>query len=138
HGTAMFRVSADPRWAKAPAATSFAARATTPASGMAGNYIAPGSAFPVDADLINHGRLPVVLAEQHISAPDGWSVVASGPTARLILRTEESLAGHWTVTPPADAAPGPHELTVTSSYREGRDVKESSMVVRLIVPDVAP
>ena len=139
HGTAMFRVSADPRWVKLPAATSFAARATTPASGVAGNYITPGLPIPVDATLINHGRFPVLLAEQRITVPDGWSAVASGPTDKLILRTEESLVGRWTVTPPPNAPPGAHELTVASSYRENsRPVNQNSMVMRLIVPNVAP
>jgi alpha-galactosidase len=138
HGTAMFRVSADPRWAKLPAATSFAARATTLAEGAAGHYITPGQPVPLDAKLINHGRLPVVVPEQHITLPDGWTAVPNGPTDGLILRTEETLNGRWTVTPPANAAPGTHELTVGGSYREGRDTFRSSTVIRLVVPGVPP
>jgi alpha-galactosidase len=138
HATAMFRISPDPKWATLPAATSFAAHASTPASGVAGNYITPGKPIPVSAELINHGRLPVILPAQRITVPDGWSVSAAGPTDALILRTEEKLAGSWTVTPPAGTPPGSYELTVTSEYREGRQIPRNTMAVRLIVPGVAP
>jgi alpha-galactosidase len=137
-GTAMFRVSADPKWATLPAATSFAAHATTPASGVAGNYITPGRPIPVDAELINHGRLPILLPEQHITVPEGWTVSTTGPTDRSILRTEERLAPQWTVTAPPGTPPGSYDLTVTSSYREDRANPRSDQAVRLIVPGVAP
>jgi alpha-galactosidase len=138
HGTAMFRVSADPRWAKLPAATSFAARATTPAEGAAGQYVNPGRPVPVDARLTNHGRVPVAVPEQRIAVPAGWTAEPTGPTDAVILRTEETLHGTWTVTPPAGTPPGSYELTVTGSYREGRETYRASTVLRLVVPGVAP
>jgi alpha-galactosidase len=138
HATAMFRVSADPRWTKLPASTSFAARATTPAEGAAGNYIVPARAVPVNAKLINHGRKTVVLPKQQISVPDGWTATPTTRNEELVLRTEESLAGGWSVTPPPDVAPGVHQVTVRSSYLDDRATYTASSTIRLVVPGVAP
>jgi alpha-galactosidase len=138
HGTAMFRVSADPRWAKLPAATSFSGTATTPAEGTAGRYIVPGSPVPVTATLVNHGRKPVLLPRHAITVPDGWTATPIGPLEDWVLNTEGRLAGGWTVTTPPNAPPGPHELTVTTSYREDREVFAKSVVIRLVVPGVPP
>ncbi|HEV2784668.1 MAG TPA: NPCBM/NEW2 domain-containing protein [Actinophytocola sp.] len=138
HGTAMFRVSADPRWGKLPAATSFAGSATTPAEGTAGRYIVPGKPVPVSATLINHGRKPVLLPRHAITLPDGWTATPTGPLEDWVLNTEERLAGGWTVTPAPNAPPGAHELTVTTAYREGSEIFSKSAVIRLVVPGVPP
>ncbi|MGH3648436.1 MAG: NPCBM/NEW2 domain-containing protein [Micromonosporaceae bacterium] len=139
HGTVMYRVSTDADWGKYPPTTSFEAKAASPAQGSAGQYIVPGKPFQVTGELTNHGRLPAYGAELRLTtSAQGWTVTPDEPVARPELRTGQSLRGAWTVTPPADAAPGTYELTVNGSYwARGKEYPVSGPL-RLIVPGAPP
>jgi alpha-galactosidase len=65
---------------------------------------------------------------------DDWAVAPAGALTKPALLTGESLGGTWTVTPPADAAPGTYELVVTGSYWARETQYRFSAPVRLIVP----
>ncbi len=82
HGTVMFRVSTDPNWGIHPPATSFEAKAVSPAQGAAGQYIVPGKPVHVLGSLTNHGRLPVSRADLRVAGPtahEGASYEAEAP-----------------------------------------------------------
>jgi hypothetical protein len=76
HGTAMFRVSTDPRWFTKPPSTSFEAS-------VPGKYVLPGKPVQITAGLANHGRLPAVAASVRVTGPhsyEGVSYEAEGGT----------------------------------------------------------
>lgn len=69
HGTVMYRVSTDPRWATHPPTTSFEAAASA-------QYVVPGRPVEVAASLTNHGRLPAVRASLAITGPTSYEGVS--------------------------------------------------------------
>jgi alpha-galactosidase len=109
HGTAMYRVSTDERWATYPPAVDAAVESD--------RAVEPGTTEAVTTSATNAGRVPAQEVRVDLSAPDGWAVRATSPATAPTVGTGESLDTTWDVEVPATASPGTYTLTAEVTYR---------------------
>ncbi|GAB3487740.1 NEW3 domain-containing protein [Flexivirga lutea] len=76
-----------------------------------------GQTRPVTAAFTNNTGTPVSVRSTAITAPQGWTVRADGPTSSPALADGATFTAKFTLTPPADAAPGTVDLTAATTYR---------------------
>jgi len=119
HGTVIYRVSTDPKWSSYPPQTVAAVDAGTAPPGSPAPIVRPGTASTAGTTVTNDGREPATSVRVGLTAPTGWQVRATSGTTAAALPTGRSLGTRWSVTPPADAAPGSYPLTVRATYRAG-------------------
>ncbi|MFC0108572.1 NPCBM/NEW2 domain-containing protein [Kibdelosporangium aridum] len=134
HGSVMFRVSMDPRWAAYPSFVEASVDTATVYPGAL-PLVRPGHDTTVTTAVTNNGRLPAVQVDASLAAPAGWSVQAGSPSSRLVLRTGQSLSTKWTVKAPASAKPGSYSLQVNAKYQPGGT---ASYALQVVVPQPAP
>ena len=137
HGHALYRVSTDPRWAAFPPSSTLSVSTPSPFPNATISVVKPGMANPVSTAFTNLGRLPVPRVQVRMTGPDGWSVRATSPTLRPVVGSGQSFGTTWTVTPPADAAPGKYLLTGTASFR-WTSVSTVDFITEVFVPPPAP
>ncbi|MGV9271254.1 glycoside hydrolase family 97 catalytic domain-containing protein [Kitasatospora sp. NPDC003701] len=76
----------------------------------------PGSTTKVDGRFTVDRYGPVTDVSVQIDAPAGWRAEGTG-TSAATLSAGEAITPSWTLTAPADAAPGTgHDLVVTARY----------------------
>lgn len=103
----------------------------------AGSAVAPpGQAATVPATFYNHGAAAADNVQLTLSAPDGWSVSPAGPVSLGTVAPGGSAAASWSVTPPAAAADGGYQLTVTATYTVAGNQQTSTTRVPVVVPPV--
>ncbi|WP_055556605.1 NPCBM/NEW2 domain-containing protein [Streptomyces sp. NBRC 110028] len=112
HGTVLYRVSADKRWASYPPAAELRLGASP--------FTEAGTTAPVETALGNLGGTPAHQVRVRLTGPDGWRVRTTSPTQAATLPTGSRLATRWQVTAPQDATPGAYELTLRADYRSAR------------------
>lgn len=76
-----------------------------------------GQTRPVTAAFTNNTGTPVSVRSTAVTAPQGWTVRADGPTSSPALADGATFTAKFTLTPPADAAPGTVDLTAATTYR---------------------
>ena len=77
---------------------------------------AAGDPTTVTAAFGNDTGKPVDVSDVALTAPDGWTVVASGPTAAEDLPDGDTFTARFEVTPPATGEPGSYELSAAATY----------------------
>ncbi|MER6983922.1 NEW3 domain-containing protein, partial [Streptomyces carpinensis] len=83
HGTALVRVSADPRWAEYPPAVEL---------GLSGSpLIEAGKPATLTTTVTDLGRTPANRVTVSLSGPEGWTVRAQSPTSAPAVPTGEAL-----------------------------------------------
>lgn len=97
----------------------------------------PGQPFTVTGTVTNTGSSPLSGASVRLASPSGWAVAPSGGGTPLSpVAPGASASTQWTVTPPADAAPGQQKFTVSADYPiNGRMTASQSAVIATVVPD---
>ncbi|MET9402254.1 glycoside hydrolase family 97 catalytic domain-containing protein [Kitasatospora sp. NPDC002965] len=79
--------------------------------------VEPGAATRIDGRFTVDRYGPVTDVSVQIDTPAGWRAVGTGTTAAS-LSAGEAVTPSWTLTAPADAAPGTgHDLVVTARYQ---------------------
>ncbi|WP_030938218.1 beta-galactosidase [Streptomyces sp. NRRL S-646] len=79
----------------------------------------PAQAFTAEATLrVPKDRSPASQLTASLSAPDGWSVSATGPTSVERVQPGGSATFTWKVQPPAGTLPSASALTATVHYRQ--------------------
>jgi alpha-galactosidase len=141
HGVVMYRVSAAGAGALANAPEVTLSPVTTPAAypGSDLRLAVPGKPLTVTSAIQNDGRLPIMSGSVRLAAPAGWTVEPAADTRLGVIPGGRRETLSWTVTPPADADPGPATLTATATYRWGlrhREAVASDAAVQ--VPSPAP
>ncbi|MGW7690014.1 NPCBM/NEW2 domain-containing protein [Streptomyces asiaticus] len=130
HGTVLYRVSADTRWASYPPAAEL---------GLDGTALTEaGAAAQVDTTLTDLGRTPAQQVSVRLTGPDGWRIKATSPTRAASLPNGSKLATRWQVTAPAGATPGAYDLTVSADYRSPGGEKAAARLVSALHVVVAP
>ncbi|MCQ6252077.1 NPCBM/NEW2 domain-containing protein [Streptomyces malaysiensis] len=130
HGTVLYRVSADARWASYPPATEL---------GLDGTALTEaGATDQIETTLTDLGRTPAQQVSVRLTGPDGWRIKAVSPTRAASLPTGSKLATRWQVTAPTGAAPGAYELTVGADYRSPGGTKATARLVSTVHVAVAP
>lgn len=143
HGTVIYRVSKTHDWTKFPPATALSV--DKPAAYDGGPVVVrPGLAEHVGTTLTNTGRTPVTHVRVALTAPDGWAVHPTSPTRSKHLGTNRVWSTQWSVTSPADTAPGTYTLSAAAKYRwhrgeghgghESRDRADSTLEVLVPTP----
>ncbi|GAA3491880.1 endo-alpha-N-acetylgalactosaminidase family protein [Streptomyces cremeus] len=89
--------------------------ALTPAPGA----FEPGRQHRVAAAFTNNEAAAATGVELTLGLPDGWTAEPAGPVAFPSVAAGAKVTGTWQVTPPADAAYRPYELTSAASYTVG-------------------
>ncbi|WP_407554232.1 NPCBM/NEW2 domain-containing protein [Streptomyces sp. Pv4-95] len=109
HGTTVYRVSADRRWADHPPAVE---------AGTDGiPLVETGTPTALRSTVGNLGGTPARDVRVALRAPDGWQVTATSPATARALPGGATLRTDWEITAPAGARPGAYDLTLTAAHR---------------------
>jgi alpha-galactosidase len=139
HGSAMYRISTNRKWATYPPAVDFG-------GGFAAGYpgapplTVPGTPATATTTVTNSGVVPVVTVQVDLAGPAGWQVTATSRRTRLLLSgRDHSLKTTWSVTAPAGTPPGRYALPGTASYQPltGKRVTVP-LTLYAVVPPPAP
>ncbi|MEU1203628.1 NPCBM/NEW2 domain-containing protein [Streptomyces sp. NPDC005813] len=120
HGTVLFRVAADPRWAENPPAVEL---------GLDGSpLVEAGKGATLTSTVTDLGRTPARQVSVTMSGPEGWTVRATGPTTQAVLPTGRALRTQWRVTAPEGTPTGSYDLTLTTAYRSPTGVRAETVL----------
>jgi alpha-galactosidase len=114
HGSVVLRVSADARKAAAALASSpplLDSGVTAP------DHTEPGQTADVTTYATDLGTLPAADVSVKLTAPQGWTVRATGATTRKVLPTGDTASVPWEVTVPEGTGSGNYPLAGTATYR---------------------
>jgi beta-glucosidase len=99
-----------------------------------------GTTRTVRQTFTNSGDLPAALVRLGLTVPQGWTAKAapgSRTTLPLVL-PHSTVTANWTVTAPADAAPGPATLTGTAAFTlTGKQTRTGSVSTTVPYASVA-
>ena len=130
HGTVLLRVTADGAWEHQPPATEL---------GLDGDLLVEaGTPAEVTSEVTNAGRTSAQRVSVTLDAPKGWAARATSASTVKSLRTRASLATSWKVTAPADAKPGPYDVTLKATYRSPRGARAERVLPLTAQVAVAP
>ncbi|MFJ6789589.1 NPCBM/NEW2 domain-containing protein [Streptomyces angustmyceticus] len=115
HGTTVYRVSADQRWAGYPPAVETGTDGTP--------LVEAGKPAALRSTVRNLGGTPAHSLTVTLKAPQGWRVRATSPATARALPGGRTLGTGWQVTAPAGTAPGAYELPLTADYRSPRGAR---------------
>ncbi|GAA5033980.1 NPCBM/NEW2 domain-containing protein [Streptomyces siamensis] len=130
HGTVLFRVAADPRWAQNPPAVEPGLDASP--------LVEAGKAATLTSTVADLGRTPARQVSVTMSGPEGWTVRATGPTTQAVLPTGHVLRTQWRVTAPEGTPTGSYDLTLTTAYRSPTGVRAETVLPLKASVVVAP
>ncbi|MFI0734916.1 NPCBM/NEW2 domain-containing protein [Streptomyces sp. NPDC021225] len=130
HGTALYRVSADRRWAAHPPAVELGTDAAA--------LTEAGNTAEVTTTVTGLGRTPARRVSVRLTGPDGWRVEAASPTDADALTTGRKLTTRWRVTAPAATPVGAYELKVSAAYRSPQGTRATAELPTPVHVVVAP
>ncbi|MGW9048345.1 NPCBM/NEW2 domain-containing protein [Streptomyces lydicus] len=132
HGTTVFRVTADKRWASYPPAVETGTDRTPLAEA--------GTPATVRSTVRNLGGTPARDLIVTLKAPQGWQSKATTPATARALAGGRTLTTSWRITAPAGTAPGAYDLPLTADYRApngGRATATLPGTAHVVVPPPA-
>ncbi|MFF8313975.1 NPCBM/NEW2 domain-containing protein [Streptomyces lydicus] len=132
HGTTVFRVTADKRWASYPPAVETGTDRTPLAEA--------GTPAAVRSTVRNLGGTPARDLIVTLKAPQGWQSKATTPATARALAGGRTLTTSWRITAPAGTAPGAYDLPLTADYRApngGRATATLPGTAHVVVPPPA-
>lgn len=132
HGTTVYRVSADPRWATYPPAVETGTDRTP--------LVEAGTAAGIGSTVRNLGGTPAKHLTVTLKAPRGWRVQATSPASARALPGGRTLRTNWRITAPAGTAPGAYALPLTADYRSPRGERSTTTLpgtAHVVVPPPA-
>lgn len=112
HGTTVYRISADNRWATYPPAVETGTDRTP--------LVEAGSPAALRSTVRNLGGTPARHVVVTLKAPQGWRVRATSPATSRALPGGRTLTTGWQITAPAGTAPGAYDLPLSADYRSPR------------------
>ncbi|MET7900765.1 NPCBM/NEW2 domain-containing protein [Streptomyces sp. NPDC005355] len=130
HGTVLYRISPDRRWASYPPAVEL--------GGEGASLTEAGATAQVDTVLTDLGRTPARRVAVRLTGPEGWRIRAVSPTRAGSLPTGKKLTTRWRITAPADAEPGAYDLTAGADYRSPSGAKATARLVSTVHVVVPP
>ncbi|WP_406216735.1 NPCBM/NEW2 domain-containing protein [Streptomyces decoyicus] len=129
HGTVVYRVSADGRWATYPPAVETGTDRTP--------LVEAGTPAGLRSTVRNLGGTPAKNLTVTLKAPRGWQVRATSPATARALPGGSTLTTGWKVSAPAGTAPGAYDLPLTADYRSPRGERITSTLpgtAHVVVP----
>lgn len=131
HGTTVYRVAADKRWASYPPAVETGTDRAP--------LVEAGAAAQLRSTVRNLGGTPAQNLTVTLKAPRGWQVKATSPATSRALPGGRTLTTRWRLTAPAGTAPGAYALPLTAAYRSpgGRTTATLPGTAHVVVPPPA-
>ncbi|KOG37595.1 NPCBM/NEW2 domain-containing protein [Streptomyces decoyicus] len=129
HGTVVYRVSADGRWATYPPAVETGTDRTP--------LVEAGTPAGLRSTVRNLGGTPAKNLTVTLKAPRGWQVRATSPATARALPGGRTLTTGWKLSAPAGTAPGAYDLPLTADYRSPRGERITSTLpgtAHVVVP----
>ncbi|MET7798817.1 NPCBM/NEW2 domain-containing protein [Streptomyces decoyicus] len=129
HGTVVYRVSADSRWATYPPAVETGTDRTP--------LVEAGTPAGLRSTVRNLGGTPAKNLIVTLKAPRGWQVRATSPATARALPGGGTLTTGWKLSAPAGTAPGAYDLPLTADYRSPRGERITSTLpgtAHVVVP----
>lgn len=129
HGTVVYRVSADSRWATYPPAVETGTDRTP--------LVEAGTPAGLRSTVRNLGGTPAKNLTVTLKAPRGWQVRATSPATARALPGGRTLTTGWRLSAPAGTAPGAYDLPLTADYRSPRGERITSTLpgtAHVVVP----
>ncbi|MEV6109668.1 NPCBM/NEW2 domain-containing protein [Streptomyces sp. NPDC051940] len=108
HGTVLFRVSVQDKWALFPPAAELGAD-TAP-------YLEPGTSAEFTTTFRDLGRTSALMASVDVRGAQGWTAEPLTATSAAAVPTGQTLTTRWRLTAPPGTAPGSYPLTVSARY----------------------
>ncbi|MER0478519.1 NPCBM/NEW2 domain-containing protein [Streptomyces sp. Edi2] len=112
HGTTVYRISPDKRWATYPPAVETGTDRTP--------LVEAGTPAALRSTVRNLGGTPAQRVAVTLKAPQGWRVRATSPATARALPGGRTLTTGWKITAPAGTAPGGYDLPLIADYRSPR------------------
>ncbi|MDT0456681.1 NPCBM/NEW2 domain-containing protein [Streptomyces sp. DSM 41527] len=112
HGTTVYRISADKRWAAYPPAVETGTDRTP--------LVEAGSPAALRSTVRNLGGTAARHVTVTLKTPQGWRVRATSPATARALPGGRTLTTGWQITAPAGTAPGAYDLPLAADYRSPR------------------
>jgi beta-glucosidase-like glycosyl hydrolase len=109
-GVTTIRVTVDGVTGTTPVVVQQPLALTAPALASAGGTVAATTAFP------NTGQTTLRNVRLTLNGPSGWTATATTPSSFPQVAPGQTAQTTWTVTAPADAAPGSYDLTAGASF----------------------
>ncbi|MFD8330108.1 NPCBM/NEW2 domain-containing protein [Streptomyces lydicus] len=132
HGTTVFRVTADKRWASYPPAVETGTDRTP--------LVEAGTPAAVRSTVRNLGGTPARDLTVTLKAPQGWQSKATTPATARALAGGRTLTTSWRITAPAGTAPGAYDLPLSADYRAPNGKRATSTLpgtAHVVVPPPA-
>jgi alpha-galactosidase len=139
HGTAIYRLSRDARWASVPPSVDLSLslpNATTTGSQL---LVSPNTPVNVNTALTDNGRTPLIGAAVTLSAPAGWTVASKSRPIGVAVPSGQALTTQWTITPPAGAGPGTYQVSASAVYNwTGTSSQTATTTVGFVIATPPP
>ncbi|HZC69154.1 MAG TPA: glycoside hydrolase family 3 C-terminal domain-containing protein [Jatrophihabitans sp.] len=94
----------------------------------------PGSTFTATTTLPNPSSAPLSDVTMTLTGPDGWPVQASSPSTFSTVAPGQTVRTTWQVTVPADATPGPYDLSADATFTDANGPGSSSDATTVSLP----
>lgn len=120
HGTVLFRVRPDSRWAAHPPAVELDLQGSP--------LVEAGKPTALTTTVTDLGRTPAKRVSVTLTGPTGWTVRPASPTTAGTLPSGRSLRTSWKVTAARGAATGSYDLTLKATYRSPTGARAESVV----------
>jgi alpha-galactosidase len=137
HGTVVYRVARDARWNEHAPLLDDDLRVEPPYEGGPA-IVSPGGAATATTTVTNLGQAPVQDVKVGVTAPAGWTVRASSPTAADELGTSRALETAWAISVPGGTRPGHYSLTSRVAARYGDRPDDAVGTFEVVVPTPPP
>ena len=82
------------------------------------SIVIPGSTLTATTTLPNPSSASLSNVTMSLTAPNGWSVQATSPSAFATLPPGQTAKTTWNVTAPADAGPGNYDLSAQATFTD--------------------
>ncbi|MEW2399733.1 NPCBM/NEW2 domain-containing protein [Streptomyces sp. NPDC046862] len=130
HGTVLFRVRVDGKWAAHPPAVELGVQG--------GPLVEAGKPTALTTTVTDLGRTPAKRVSVTLTGPAGWTVRPASPTTAGTLPTGRSLRTSWKVTAAEGTGTGSYDLTLKATYRSPTGARAASVVPLRFSVVVAP
>ena len=100
----------------------------------------PGDTLTATATLPNNGPQPLSDVNFNLTAPDGWTVTATGATTFASVPSGHTATTTWKITVPSGAAPSVNQISFSGTYSDANgqsSLPEQSAQVSIPVASLA-
>jgi beta-glucosidase len=98
------------------------------------SVVTPSSAVTVTTAVPDTGTQPLKNVGVTLGVPSGWTATATSPSTFATVQPGQTAQTTWSVTAPANAAPGTNQLTAAASYTDTNGPGTATQAAEVSVP----